>query len=260
MLHELQVDLARALLEDGDAVAPRIRGGRLTPEKRLAIYRHNVLANLRGALADIHPVVLAIVGEAFFMHAADRFVRKTPSRSGDLNRFGATWAEFLEDYEHARDLPYLADVARLEWAWHESFHAAEHAPFDLAAFATLPAERHAGLVLRLHPSVRLLASRWPLFRIWEVNQPDYGGEMTVDWESETGGDWLLVHREGVEVALRALSRGQYTFLAALMEKDGTTLEAAAEWALAADAQFDLQGFLISSVQSQVITDFILEMS
>lgn len=251
MLRETQARFADALLGGDSAAADLIRGGALTPARRLEIYRHNVMTNLRGALRDIYPVVERIVGEAFFLHAADQFIAETPSRSGDLNRFGVEWADFLSTYSHAAELPYLADVARLEWAWHECFHGADRDALDLARLADVPPEEHADLCFKLHPAVRLLASSYPLLRIWQVNQPEYDGELAIDWQA--GGDSLLVYRAGTEIAIEALSPGAFRFLSAL--SCGAAMEPAAEAALAADSEFDLQGFLLESVQSAVIVDF-----
>ena len=125
-LARLQADFLDAVVDPANAGrAPALRAGRIGSAERLAVYRHNLHSNWRAALADTHPVVERLVGPAFFGEAARRYAIAHPSASGDLNRFGAGFARFLGAYEHARDLPYLADVARLEWAWHECFHAAD---------------------------------------------------------------------------------------------------------------------------------------
>ena len=103
----------------------------------------------------------------------------------------------------------------------------------------------------MHPAVRLLASAHPLLRIWQVNQLGHEGALTIDWE--TGGDSLLIRRDGNEIAIEALPAGAFRFLSAL--SCSGTLESAAEAAVAADDAFDLQGFLLQSVQSAVIVDF-----
>lgn len=235
-------------------ISDAIRAGALPAARRLEIYRHNVWANLRGALGDIYPAVKAIVGDIFFNHAADQFIRANPSRSGDLNQFGQTWAEFLANYPHAHELPYLPDVARLEWAWHQSFHAAEHTPLDLARLAEVSPDQYGQLRFQLHSSVRLLSSPFAIYRVWEANQSDYTGPMNVDWSA--GGDYLLVHRNGVEVAVRLLTEARYRFMTALIA--GADLEHTAELAMDSDSSFDLQGFLLESVQSGVIVNFTLE--
>lgn len=266
MLHDLQRAMAGLLMaaevaDDkinraaNDAAAARlVRAGKLSAARRLEVYRHNVLSNLRGALRDIFPVTHGIVGEAFFLHAADQFIRATPSPSGDLNQFGREWPAFLAHYPHAAELPYLADVARLEWAWHECFHAADVEPLDPRRLATVDPGEHAALVFRLHPAVRLLDSAYPILRIWQVNQPDFAGDMQIDWPR--GGDTLLVRREpagGVEVVIQSLSAGGHRFLCELQQQ--RALESAAAAALDADSEFDLHAFLRDIVQSGVITDF-----
>ena len=263
MLRDTQTAVAASLLAS-DVVSPTevitkaastIRAGKLSAMRRLEIYRHNVTSNLIGALRDIYPVILAVVGDAFFLHAADQFVRLHPSRSGDLNRFGSELAGFLGSYPHATDLPYLADVARLEWAWHEAFHAGDTPPFDLARLAAIPAEEYGALRFKLHPTVRLVQSHFPILRIWQVNQPTFTGEMAVDWDAPS--ESLLIHRDtvdGASVLIERLSGAAYAFLHALARQ--AAFADAAACALDTEATFDLQGFLLESVQSGVIVDFI----
>jgi hypothetical protein len=216
-----------------------VRGGRLSPADRLNIYRHNVFSNLRGALSDLYPVVKKTVGDTFFAAAADNFIRVTPSRSGDLNLFGAEFAAFIKAYAAASDLPYLVDVAKMEWAWHCAFHAADANALDLARLASVPEELHAALKFKLHPSAQLLASPFPLF------------DIQLDWE--TAGDHLLVFRPDVEVEMRQLDAASFTFLSAVSV--GNTLEGAANKAFAADEQFPLQTKLIEFVQMNLVVDF-----
>jgi hypothetical protein len=251
VLREVQLAFVESMLAGSSDAAAFIRGGKLTPDERLAIYRHNVLSNLRGALQDIFPVVRRVVGDAFFKHAADQFIGITPSRSGDLNRFGAEWPLFLADYPHAKELPYLADVARLEWSWHESFHAADAGSLDLGCLAAVPAASHEHLRFRLQPALRLVASPYPILQIWQVNQPGFTGSLEIDWEQP--GDSLVIHRQGSEVVIRSLPAAGFRFLSAL--SCGARFEPAAAASLGEEAEFDLQGFLIESVQSGIIVDF-----
>jgi hypothetical protein len=257
VLRDLQQAMADSLMT-GDAGAARlIRGGKLAAERRLEVYRHNVLSNLRGALKDIFPVVQRIVGDAFFQHAANQFIRTTASHSGDLNQFGREWPAFLADYPHATELTYLPDVARLEWAWHECFHAADAEPLEPGRLAAVAADAHGSLVFRLHPAVRLQASAFPLLRIWQVNQAEFSGDLEIDWQS--GGERLLVRRDGVgqgggvEVVIQSLSAGAWRFLCELQA--ARPLEPATLAALDAEGEFDLPAFLLESVRAGVISDF-----
>ena len=91
-------------------------------ERRIGVYRNNVKASLVAALVGAFPVVQRLVGEEFFEAAAFVFVEHHPPRSPVLAEYGAGFAAFLEGFEPARDLPYLADIARLEWARQQAFH------------------------------------------------------------------------------------------------------------------------------------------
>ena len=198
-------------------------------------------------------MVVSVVGETFFYTAVDEFARQHPSQSGDLNQYGGEWAAFLGAYPHAQELPYLPDVARLEWAWHQAFHAADARAFDLARLAAIPAGEHAALRFKLHPAARLIQSDFPLLRIWEVNQPAFAGDMAVDWDAS--GDTLLVYREivdGVAVIIKRLTSGEHAFLRALQQH--ATLDAAVNAAISVDATFELQSVLLDTVQSGVIVD------
>ncbi len=234
-----------------------IRPGALSAERRLAIYRHNVVTNLTNALADLYPVIHNIVDAPFFREAARIFILSNPSVSGNLNDFGGHFGAFLRTYPPAAELPYLADVAALEWNWHCAFHAAdgdtgvaeEKAPL-ISRLGALAPEDLPNVHFVLAPSVCLVRSTFPLFTIWQVNQPDYVGDWDVDWAR---AEMVVLYRDGFEVAIRQIDSASFAFLQAVSEKKG--LAEALETALNEDAEFNLQGFLLSCVQSNIIIDF-----
>ena len=140
----------------------------------------------------------------------------------------------METFEPAADLVYLADVARLEWAWHEAYHAAEGEPLAVRAFDDVPAHRQGGLCLRLHPSGRFVRSPYPVHRIWEFNQAGCDASRTIDLDD--GGAHLLVIRPDAHVEVRILPVAVFAFLRAL--DDCRPLAAAAEAAREVDPDFD----------------------
>ena len=201
------MSLARVQREFLDAL---LGDGPLT-EAGMAVYRGNALAVRRDALAAAHPVVRRLVGDAFFAEAAARFARAHPSTSGDLHAYGGTaFASFLAAYAPARGLPYLAEVARLEWAVHECESAADGAALDHAALAALPAASLPGLRFLLHPAVRLVESEHPILAIWEANQAGRDGTA----QRDTGPDRVIVRREGFRVVPVLADAEAWTLLAA----------------------------------------------
>lgn len=249
-LGPLQAGFLDAVVDPAlESRAPAIRGGRLAPAERLAIYRNNLHSNWRAALADTFPVVARLVGDGFFGEAARRYALAYPSRSGDLHAFGADFAAFLGAYPYARDLPYLRDVARLEWSWHEAFHAADAEPIDLAALARIPEDRHGDIRFALHPTVRLVDSEFPILAIWEANQPERDGTPG----RLEGADAVIVHRPALDVQLGLLERVDWRFLRAI--ELGDALEAAAERAGYGDAE-ELGMALRRFVAARVIASYV----
>jgi hypothetical protein len=240
-LRELQRDVRAALLGPGDtAAAALVMADGLGAEARLQIYRHHVFTTLTAALQAVFPVVCRLVDERFFGYAADRYIRVEPPSGPCLFEYGATFPEFLAAFPPCRDLPYLGDVARLEWAMHRALHAPDAAPLGPEALRSAAPEAAGGLILALDESVSLLASRWPIDAIWWANQPGAVAEgATVDLR--TGGVALEVRRRGDDVAFHVIAPAAYAFRRALA--DGRPLATATEHALAADPAFDLPAAL-----------------
>jgi hypothetical protein len=222
-LRELQQGFARALITGVPGRGmPRVRADGLSPMQRVGFYRTNVFGNYLDGLRATYRCVENLVGGGCFAYYAERFIRETPSRSGDLNRYGGEFADFLASNPIADQLPYLPDVARLEWLLDEVFYEADHAPLDLQRLAQVPEEWYGELRFELHPACRLLRSPYPVRRIWEVSQPGYSGDQTVSLDS--GCDHLLLRREGFDPVVEAVSAAEFALFTALHA--GETLGAA----------------------------------
>lgn len=235
-LSELQAGFAGALLDAAAPVPPGVvgPGGRPAP-RRFAVYRNNVVSALANAVASSFPAVKRIVGDAFFRAMARAYVLAEPPRSPVLLDYGATFPDFIARFAPAASLPYLADVARLERLWREAYHAADAEPIAPAALGEIAEAELPGLIFTLHPSLRLVCSRYPALTIWRLNVTDLP---TTPVDFSVAEDALIV-RPGAEVEVRIVPPGGAAFVTALAE--GRTLLAAAETAQAADGRFDLAG-------------------
>lgn len=254
-LQTLQAELvARLFRSPHSAEGLDIVERRIAADDRLGIYRNNAFSNLRGALQAVYPAVNKLVGEDFFNLAANEYIVMTPSVSGDLHDYGADFSNFLRLYQPAAHLIYLPDVARLEWACHRVFHAADHPGLDLQKLAAVSAQQYDGLKFALHPATALLQSDFPTLKIWQVNQVDFDGDQRVNLDD--GGNRLLVWRDnGYSVRVDSLAPGDFVFLLALDEQN--TLAAAAEKALSIDAGFALGACLQRFVAQTILCDFAL---
>lgn len=197
-LRELQESFAAALFDPEAAEAgllTLLQESEAEGRRRLAAYRHSVAGNLRHALEATYPVVANIVGGPFFREAGRRYALAHPSRSGDLNEYGEDFADFLAAYPHAADLPYLPDVARLEWLIQKVYYGPDAPPPALQMLAEMAPEAWGELAFDIVPAHARLDSTWPIVAIWTVNQPGYSGSMAVDFSRSAHA--LIVRRGGL---------------------------------------------------------------
>jgi len=165
-LAEGQRSFAAALLDPALPVPTGLVGPDGKPSwRRFAVYRNNVMVGLTQTLKDAYPAVHRIVGSEFFHALARAYVVGDLPRSPMLFDYGAGLPDFIDRFEPASVLPYLADVARIERAWTEAYHAAEASPIGLSAFAEIASDRFPAITLVLHPSVRIVRSRFPALTI-----------------------------------------------------------------------------------------------
>lgn len=199
---------ARALKSgDASALAAYTDG---PPETKFKVYRNNVVKGAADTLGDAYPVSKRLVGEKFFQGMARAYWTAYPPAGRTLTLYGEDFADFIEMFEPARPLVYLADVARIERAWLEAHHAPDAAPLKLADVKGLPPDELAGMAPGLHPSVRTLASDCPVFSIWRTNRED---EAVQKISLDAGGEMTLVHRPQMEVRYRRLSPADALFIA-----------------------------------------------
>lgn len=230
-----------------------LRGAPDITARRFAIYRNNVRLARMAALANTYPLVRNIVGAEFFDGLAREYASTYESASGDLNEYGGAFAGFLDGFEHVRDLPYLPDCARLDWLCHMAFYAADGAAFDTAQLAGIAPEQHNRLRLALQPGFALLASPYPLARIWRVNQVGHEGDMRIDFNG--GWQHAMVLREGFAVRVEALGRGGHALLETIIS--GQSLGIALDHALEAECNFDFPTAFASWLASRLFTGFSL---
>src|ERR1700756_799924 len=137
-----------AALIDPERETPAIVAGPAgkSAAKRYNVYRNNVTVSLIDALAAIYPAVQRITGVDFFRAMARFHVRTTPPTSPLLFEYGRDFPAFIEGYEPAQDMPWLADTARIERAWLDAYHAADVPPLSANVLAAIPSDRLADLV------------------------------------------------------------------------------------------------------------------
>jgi hypothetical protein len=234
-LRDLQAAFAAHLSgEDRPDLAHIVVGDSIGAAARLRIHRHHVTESLATALAATYSTVQAIVGEAFFRAMAGAYVAKDLPRQPVLAEYGGDFPAFVADYGPAASLPYLADMARLDWALNLAFHTTNTGRLAAADLTGVPAERLLGLRLALAAGSALIQSPYPIDRIWHASQP---GAVTGSVSLAEGPAAVIVLRRAEDAAFASLNSGEAAFVRAL--ESGATLEGGAELAFLVEPDFDL---------------------
>ncbi|MFL6700335.1 MAG: putative DNA-binding domain-containing protein [Vitreoscilla sp.] len=253
-LLDYQADFAAALRERRQTPAMErwLAGDDELVDRRMAIYRANMVAAADKALASAYPVIRQVVGADFFHGLAREYQRVTPSASGDLTGFGQTFSDFLAAFEHTRAMAYLPDLARLEWAAHRAYGAADAPDWDPASLGTVQPDRQAEIRFQWAPGTAVVASAHPIVRIWTIHQPGYDGQFSVAWEQ---AETALVSRDGFAVGIWACSPADAVFITASLA--GLPFGDAAAAALASHPDFDLGALLARALSARQICGFTL---
>jgi hypothetical protein len=235
-LARFQDDLARTLLGDP---APAAWGSRSAIEHGLAVYRNTATKGAIDALEASFPTVVRLVGKEWFRASAHTYWLEAPPSTPVLADYGEGYPAFLERFGPARDISYLASVARIDRMWTEAHFAADAAVLSPAAVAAADAKGVQASHLRLHPSVRIAWFDEPAPSIWRLNRSPAPAPEPV--EIEWRGEGALLTRPLGAVEMRILDRSGFAFLGCCAA--GGSLGACAVAALAADPQAPLQAHI-----------------
>jgi hypothetical protein len=205
-LSELQCEFVASLQNPSAGnIAHRLNSHpTLSALDQLSLYQTNIIATLQKALKAIYPTCLKLVGKDFFIRMMSAYIEVTPSISPDLNLYGESFADFIQQFEPANTLPYLSDVARLEWAWHSVYTSPDHLPFDFEKLASHYANGPQTIIFHLPAGAILLSTPYPTHLIFETNLDGYDGDTTITLrEDETF--YYLIWRHQLDRRMDVLS-------------------------------------------------------
>ena len=238
--------LLRALLGDArpGVVTGWLRDGTRV-QRGLAAYRANAGALAERALAAAFPTLQQLLGEPSFAGLARAFWHRHPPQQGDIGTWGGALAGFIADDEVLAPEPYLADVARLEWAVHQAERAADGAaPQGLEQLA---GHDPAGLWLVLAPGTAVIESPHPVATIWSAHRndaPDRFAPVRAAFAAGRG-ETVRVARQGWRATVTPIDGPEHRYTSALLA--GRSLSAALS---EAGAGFDFEAWLIAALQQQ----------
>lgn len=244
LLQNLQAEIADAIVSDDHYTDV------INPLQNISIYHNNVISSLINTLKEIYPLIVKLVGEDFFLLTAKEYIKKYPSRSGDLHTYGEYFSDFLAHYQPLKDLAYISEVAQFEWICHTLYFAASHDALNIRALENISPDQYDHLHLILHPASKVIKFYFPILKIIDLCKNEIKEINNIN----EGGVHLLIIRRELDISLVPLTAGEFTFLDML--QDNKTLSEALNTALMLDPTFNLESKLPLWAQDKTIVDVI----
>jgi len=216
-------------------------------DRGLMAYQANRHALAERSLLATYPVIAQLLGAESFSALARDLWHNHPPRCGDLAQWGDALSGFLASNEQLAEVPYLADVAQVEWALHRAARASDAEP-DMASFARLSSEDPVTLTLLLAPGTAFIPSAWPVVSLVTAHTT---GEPTL---AEVGqrmrdrvGETAVVWRQGWRPCVAACPANALALLRALLRGAALT-EALGQ----VPADFHFSDWLMQAVHSGLV--------
>ncbi len=242
--------------QPAEALAAACHGTPARVARGLLAYAANAAASADRVLAGIYPVLARQVGDAAMAVLARQAWRHAPPLRGDLDDWqalGDALPALIADAPPLADRPWLADLARLEWAVHQASRAADApdgppAGLDGLAAADAPARR-----LQLRPGSTLLHSGWPVATLWQQAQAAAQAPtpVPVPGPDRPMADTALVLRQGWRATVQRLAPADAAFTAAVLA--GQPLGAALDAAARLEADWSFEAWLLRALREGWIT-------
>lgn len=225
-------------------VALNSQGG-VPGTERLGVYKEGYDVRIREALAEVYEAVRFVLGEPRFAVMAAEYAKRYHSRDYNLSRVGRHLPEFLKQSEYANGLPFIPDLARLEWLIADAFHSFHETPLVPADLAGISEERLLGARIIFQSGVAVCRSSWPVLDIWNARKTSRD---KVDVNLVDRPQSLLVCRTGLQVRCELLESWQFEFLSSLLQ--GDTMDAASEKITSPPDDFSQVAALFSKLMAE----------
>lgn len=239
MLREFQSEFMQHLL------SLRLDAMPAATHAALSVYRNTIMKGWIEVLAANYPTVKTLVGDEWFDAAASEFARRHPANTPVMAEYGNGFSEFLENFPPAFDLPYLSEVAKIDWLWIESYFAVDAASLSASILKELGGEQLMATHLKLHPTTRLSACKHSAVSIWLHTRANSSQELATDGADE----YVLITRSSNNVVVSRLSDVEHQFLNSIRE--GSTLGEASMQVLSKDSAFPLASLLAQWINQGV---------
>ena len=252
-LCDLQQAFAEAIVEGKYQTATAAMAADGSALRSVALYRGLIRNNFVQVLRITYPALHRLVGDRYFGVLARGYIKKYPSTGGDLFPYGRQLPAWLQ---HIEAPPLLVELARLEWACHEVYQAADSSPLAPEQLQAMVSEDPSRVTIQFHQTARLLPFPLPVHRLWLALQPDASSDDVVDLplpEEEIG---VIVARSDGKVQVTPLAWLDYRVVEALSQ--GADVASIEQMALEFEPEFDFARMMTTLLNLHVIAGCSVE--
>ena len=227
-----------------DALPSLLVKSHFSPEQLINIYRNNFVISLRELLEQLFPVTQALVGNEYFTQTSRQFINDCPLKEPHLNHYGGTFVSFLEGLKTLEHMPFVAQMAELEWHLDRISHIYHEPNFDFDGLAKIGEDQYLNIHFILADTCHLQASSMDLIALHkDLSEPKTTNPSTQEANYQQQSYILVLQNHQGESALMPINHQHWTWLTGL--QNGFTL-----------AQLcDIENTDIASLMAQ-ITDWI----
>lgn len=252
-LRELQQTFAEAIVAGPYSAAAAAMAADGTAQRSLALYRRLIRNNFVQVLRITYPVLHRLVGDGHFSVLARGYFKQSPSTSGDLFLYGRHFPAWLQRIDAP---PLLAELARLEWACHEVYQAADSAPLAPDQLRAMISADPSRVTIEFQQTARFLSFSIPVHRIWLALQPDAQPDEAVDLPLPKEQTGVLVTRSDGKVQVMPLAWLDYRVAEVLSQ--GVDVASVERMATGLDCAFDFTRVMTILLSLHVIAGCSVE--
>lgn len=213
-LSELQIHFKNSYKNNLNSKLNKIiKTNKIPINNALQIYHNNFYIGLTDCLQKIYTTIHQLIGDECFIWLAKQYIDLYQPLSGDIHEYGSNFAQFLAHNSDNKAFPYLVEVAQLDWAYHQIFHAEDCVVFDLHQLKNVGPEQYNEIKFKLNPTAKLFSFNFPIFHIWQICQNENKSNERV-YLTE-GGEKIIIFKCHFDIFINTLSQGEYEFINAL---------------------------------------------
>ena len=202
-------------LEHGGLAQIIVGDDRLSAEERVDIYANMYFYRILDVLKEDFPATLTMLGAERFHNLVTGYLIEYPPAHFSISYAGEHLADFIRGHPLREEFPFLADLARMERALVEVFHAADAKPLDAEHLRAIAPADWPSLNLKLHPAHQVLELEWNVAAT--LDAVEQGEEPSQPARDDIR---MLVWRNRNRVFYRAIDRAERDQMALLSK--GTT--------------------------------------